>query len=159
MKKFKRQQKRLKAKFAYFVLFLRYFVGKFQYLINMKMQIDSSFNNFVMGMEEEKLCLILDRPLFKIFDQQEIDAEFLEALQDFQDVKKEIIDFYITFEDPIRIFMDKSVIKEFNYFIKDFGFIFKKLKLFIDSSECREKEVLQFIKTFTIFYKETKIFF
>jgi len=158
---FAKKLKIFNKRLLYLVKFLRYFVGKLQFLIKIKMQLSVKYNDIIQQMESEKKCLLLDQELNR-FDLDFFTSDFLIVLDDYKAYKQELLFFLIEFEDFLLRGIDVSVIKELNSFIKDFSYLlncFEELIKLEQENLITEDLIKEFFINFFKFYKSIKIYF
>jgi len=115
---FAEKSKIFNKRLMYLVKFLRYFVGKLQFLIKLKMSLNSKFNDIIQQMDHEKKCLLLDYEL-QSFDLDFFSKDLSIVLVDYKEYKQELLFFFLEYEDFLLRAIDLSVIRELNFFIKD----------------------------------------
>src|SRR5271170_1138317 len=151
---FAKKLKIFNKRLLYLVKFLRYFVGKLQFLIKIKMQLSVKYNDIIQQMESEKKCLLLDQELNR-FDLDFFTSDFLIVLDDYKAYKQELLFFLIEFEDFLLRGIDVSVIKELNSFIKDFSYLlncFEELIKLEQENLITEDLIKEFFINFFKFY-------
>src|SRR5271170_4924162 len=151
---FAKKLKIFNKRLLYLVKFLRYFVGKLQFLIKIKMQLSVKYNDIIQQMESEKKCLLLDQELNR-FDLDFFTSDFLIVLDDYKAYKQELLFFLIEFEDFLLRGIDVSVIKDFSYLLN----CFEELIKLEQENLITEDLIKEFFINFFKFYKSIKIYF
>jgi len=158
---FAEKSKIFNKRLMYLVKFLRYFVGKLQFLIKLKMSLNSKFNDIIQQMDHEKKCLLLDYEL-QSFDLDFFSKDLSIVLVDYKEYKQELLFFFLEYEDFLLRAIDLSVIRELNFFIKDFSYLLDKFEALnkVESDIFLTDDLVKefFVKFFN-FYKSIKIYF
>jgi hypothetical protein len=161
MPTFSEKLKIFNKRLNFLVKFLRYFVGKLQFLIKIKMQLNENFNNIIQQMPTEKKCLLLDQEL-QIFDLKFFISDLSIVIEDYKAYKQELLFFFIEYEDFLPRAIDVSVAKELNFFIKDLNYLleyFESLNKIEEEGLLTEDLIKDFFSKFFNFYKSIKIYF
>jgi hypothetical protein len=158
---FEKKLKIFEKRLLYLVKFFRYFVSKMQFLLKIKIKLSINFITIINQMDDEKKCLLLDQE-FPNFDLNFFNADLAVFLEDYKIYKQELLFFFIEYEDFFLRAIDVSVIKELQFFIRDFSYL---LDCFVNLNKSEheifieEALIKEFFLNFSKFYNSVKIFF